>query len=58
KIPGARMIMQVHDELVVECPEKNAAAVAALLKECMVTAASLKVPLTVDVATGKNWAEC
>jgi DNA polymerase-1 len=56
--PDARMILQVHDELVVEVSEKNASVVATLLQNCMAGAALLKVPLTVDIATGQNWSEC
>ncbi len=52
------IIMQVHDELVVEVPEPQADTIAAQLKQGMEGAAALKVPLTVDVAVGKNWAEC
>ena len=51
----ARMLMQVHDELLVEVPEKETAAVSELLKHEMETAVSLDVPLVADVGVGDNW---
>jgi DNA polymerase-1 len=53
----ARMIMQVHDELILETPEKEAAAVIPLVKEKMEKAVTLSVPLVVNVRSGHNWAE-
>lgn len=55
--PQARMILQVHDELVIECPEAEAAKVTDLVRQVMEQAVSLKVPLTVDIGCGKNWFE-
>jgi DNA polymerase-1 len=52
---SARLLMQVHDELLVECPEKEVEEVAALLKHEMETAVSLDVPLVADVGVGDNW---
>ena len=49
--------MQVHDELVVEVLEKDVEAVTALLRMQMEQAASLKVPLVVDIGVGANWDE-
>ena len=51
----ARLILQVHDELVVECAEAEREAVAALLKETMEHVVTLKVPLVAEVSSGKNW---
>jgi DNA polymerase I len=51
----ARLIMQVHDELVLEVREDAVAAVSAGVREHMVKAADLKVPLRVDLGTGPNW---
>ena len=51
----ARLIMQVHDELVLEVREDSVAAVSAGVREHMVRAADLKVPLRVDLGTGANW---
>ena len=55
--PAARMVLQVHDELIVECPEEEAEAVAALLREEMEQVVSLSVPLTAEAHYGKNWLE-
>ncbi len=54
---GARLIMQVHDELVLEVPRKAAGEVRDNVVELMAGAAELKVPLKVDTGTGKNWDE-
>ncbi len=53
----ARVVMQVHDELVVEVLEKDLEAVADLLRTEMEQAATLKVPLIVDIGIGNNWDE-
>jgi DNA polymerase-1 len=53
----ARLIMQVHDELVFEVPEGLASEFGAVLRQHMVNAATLSVPLRVDVGTGANWDE-
>jgi DNA polymerase-1 len=52
---GARLIMQVHDELVLEVQESRVAEVGAAVREHMMGAASLRVPLKVDVGQGTNW---
>ena len=54
---SARMLLQVHDELVVEAPESSVDAVVALLRDAMEGAADLLVPLDVDVKVGANWAD-
>lgn len=53
----AKLILQVHDELICECPEHEAQRVAELLSEEMSGAAKLSVPLTVDAKIGHSWAE-
>jgi DNA polymerase-1 len=53
----ARLLLQVHDELVLEAPEVEVERVAALVKEHMEGAAMLDVPLVVDVGVGSNWLE-
>jgi DNA polymerase-1 len=53
----SRMIMQVHDELVLEVPESEHHEVIIGIKECMENAASLQVKLVVDVGVGHNWDE-
>ena len=52
---GARLIMQVHDELVLEVQESRVDEVGAAVREHMMGAAALRVPLKVDVGTGANW---
>ena len=53
--PDARIVMQVHDELVVECPDDKIGLVKLILREEMESACKVDVPLTVDVSVGKNW---
>jgi DNA polymerase-1 len=53
----AKLILQVHDELIVDCPKEEAQAAAALLCECMESVAKLDVPLKADVAQGYSWYE-
>jgi DNA polymerase-1 len=52
---GARMLLQVHDELVLEAPKERAEAVARLAKEVMEGVYPLAVPLVVEVGTGEDW---
>jgi DNA polymerase-1 len=54
---SARMILQVHDELVLEVPEEELDAARALVKERMEGACRLAAPLVVDVKTGRSWME-
>ncbi len=56
-VPDAKIVMQVHDELIVEAPDGKIDYVKQILKEEMESAVSLSVPLTVDVTSGKNWLE-
>ncbi|MGN0556613.1 MAG: DNA polymerase, partial [Acutalibacteraceae bacterium] len=53
--PSARLIMQVHDELIVECLESDRDAICTVLKEEMENAAKLAVPMIADVHSGKTW---
>jgi len=53
----AKLILQVHDELIIEAPESEVTAASLLLKQEMESAAKLKVPLEVDVSSGKSWFE-
>jgi DNA polymerase-1 len=55
EVPNARMLMQVHDELLVEAPSNEAERVAALVRREMESAVELDVPLTVEVGIGDNW---
>ena len=57
KYPDAQLLLQVHDELIVECPEGVAPEVAALVSREMENVASLSVPLTAEAKFGKSWYE-
>jgi DNA polymerase-1 len=54
---GARLVLQVHDELLLEVPETEVSAVRELVREEMVGAYPLDPPLAVDVGVGDDWAE-
>ena len=54
---AARLVLQVHDELIVECPEEEAEQVKELLKTEMESVAQLSVPLIADAKAGRTWAE-
>jgi DNA polymerase-1 len=53
----ARIVMQVHDELIVEAKDSQVDRVKVILREEMEGSAKLSIPLTVEVSTGKNWLE-
>ena len=53
--PGARMILTVHDELLFEVPMGEAAEIAEVVRRHMQNAATLRVPLIVDIGIGPNW---
>lgn len=57
RFPKARMLLQVHDEMLIEAPESDAAALADFLKETMEAAVDLSVPLCVSVETGTSWGD-
>ena len=57
EVPGARMLLQVHDELVFEVPEGKTQTASAFVSGIMEGVMDLDVPLVVDVGWGKNWAE-
>ncbi len=52
------MILQIHDELIFEIPDEEIEIFKPLVKEAMQGVFQLKIPLTVDIAIGKNWKEC
>ena len=54
----AKMLLQIHDELIFEAPEDSIGQLAALVREEMQNVMQLRVPLKVDVKTGLNWAAC
>jgi DNA polymerase-1 len=55
---GAEMLLQVHDELLLEVPEAEVDAVRELVVSCMEEAVELRVPLVADWGVGGNWYEC
>ena len=55
--PGSKIVLQVHDELVLEVPEKELDKVATFVKKTMESVYQLPVPLSVDLEIGKNWGE-
>lgn len=57
KYPDAKLILQVHDELIVECPEQIASEVAELISQKMQQAANLSVPLLAEAKWGSSWYE-
>jgi len=54
---GARMLLQVHDELVFECPERELRSTARLVQQVMQDAFHLRVALKTEAKVGRNWAE-
>ncbi|MEO7329292.1 MAG: DNA polymerase I [Minicystis sp.] len=56
-VPGARMVLTVHDELAFEVPEERAAEAAEIIRAAMEQVVSFDVPLVVDVGAGKTWAD-
>ena len=57
EMPDVQMIMQVHDELVFECPKSNADKVMHKMKETMEQTVKLNIPLIAEAAIGDNWNE-
>jgi DNA polymerase-1 len=53
----ARLLLQVHDELILECPKNMAKECGELVKKEMENAVKLKIPLRVSVETGKSWGD-
>jgi DNA polymerase-1 len=54
---SARMLLQVHDELLFEVPKEAAPELAGVARRVMESAATLSVPLVVETGTGRSWAE-
>jgi DNA polymerase-1 len=54
---GARLVLQVHDELLLEVPETEVSAVRELVRQEMCGAYPLDPPLAVEIGVGDNWAE-
>ena len=57
KYPEATLLLQVHDELIVECPKETAEEVAVLVSEQMQQVAALLVPLLAEAKWGSSWYE-
>ena len=57
KFPEAKLLLQVHDELIAECPENQAEQVADLIKNSMESIITLDIPLKASVEIGKRWGE-
>ncbi len=57
RFPGCRMLLQIHDELVFECPSAEVGAVGAFVARSMESAMALRVPLEVSWSHGTDWAE-
>ncbi|MDP2812815.1 MAG: DNA polymerase, partial [bacterium] len=55
--PQSKMVLQVHDELVLEVPQDDLKKVAEFVKNTMENIYKLPVPLTVDIESGKNWGQ-
>ena len=55
--PNTEVLLQVHDELIVETPEGQVDQIAQNMKKIMESAAKLDVPLIVDIESGPNWAD-
>ena len=53
--PDAKLLLQVHDELIVECPEELASQVAELISKEMEQVAALHVPLVAEAKWGSSW---
>jgi DNA polymerase-1 len=56
-LPGTTLLLQVHDELIFEVADREMAAAVPLIKEKMVKAVTLNVPLEVRIKSGRNWLE-
>ena len=54
----SKLLLQIHDELIFECPDHELKIVEPLVREAMENIVKLSVPLKVDISIGKNWAEC
>ncbi|MBM3200831.1 MAG: DNA polymerase I [Chlamydiae bacterium] len=52
------MVLQIHDEVILECKEEEIEICKKIVRECMESVATLQVPLEVDISIGKNWGEC
>lgn len=54
----AKIVLQVHDEMMIEAPEAEKEQIKDILKQSMESAIDLKVPLIADIGEAKNWYDC
>ena len=54
----SKLILQVHDELIVDAPQDEVDEVTAILRREMETAVTLRVPLVVEIKAGRSWLDC
>ena len=54
---SSKMLLQVHDEIVLECPEKELKETARIVQEAMTNAYPLSIPLLTEARYGKNWGD-
>ena len=54
----SKIVLQVHDEMMIEAPEDEKEEIRKIMKDCMENAIELKVPLIADISEAKNWYEC
>lgn len=54
----SKIVLQVHDEMMIEAPEKEKEEIKQMMKQSMETAISMQVPLIADLSEAKNWYDC
>ena len=54
----SKIVLQVHDEMMIEAPIEEKDQIKQILKKCMETSANLQVPLIADISEAQNWYEC
>ena len=54
----SKIVLQVHDEMIIEALEEEKEEIKTILKQCMESAADLNVPLIADISEAKNWYDC
>ncbi len=54
----SKIVLQVHDEMMIEAPEQEREEIKQIMKQCMETATTLSVPLIADISEAKNWYDC
>ena len=54
----SKVILQVHDEMMIEAPESEKQEIKSILKQCMEEAVNLEVPLIAEISEAPNWYEC